>query len=133
MPYMIPTLGYPNRKLAIRALLARGWSEDKVARKIGVSLNYVRVIRCQSADGSTWDRRPTKVPIWTDTHAIRDLKPYADRSGISPEFLAETIIKAATKDSIIAEIIDGRAARALGRMEKAEPGGSPAHEEGTAE
>lgn len=106
-----PTLGYPSRTAAVIGMLAEGFQEHDIARKIGISVSTVSALRCSAERG--WPRKPldrmrtVNFPV----SLLQKLAGAARRRGLSREMLAFMIVEQVVDDNLVDAVLDDGAAR----------------------
>jgi transposase len=112
---MKPTLGYPSRTQAVRALIAQGLSEQEIADKIGISKNNVQCLQYDLTSRVRHRRSGAhKGPMRTVHMSKADLEiltPQARKRGIHVAELARRLLCVIADDGLADAILDDAAPR----------------------
>lgn len=119
---MKPTLGYPSRTQAVRALIAQGLNEQQIADKIGISKNNVQCLQYDL--GKVRHRRDGRGPrstVHICTDDLDHLKPQADRRGIHVAELVRRLIYTIAEEGLVDSVLDDGTDAAAGAGRHPEP------------
>lgn len=94
----IPTLGYPSRSEAAKALHKQGLSHHEIAERIGVGESSVGNLLCWQPVGP---RRLILPPA-----LARALEPAAEARGVTVPELASRLLERTTAEQLIDAILD---------------------------
>lgn len=106
---MKPTLGYPSRTQAVRALIAEGLSEQQIADKIGISKNNVQCLQYELQRVRHRRSGSHKGPMQT-VHISKDdleiLTPQARKRGIHVSELVRRLIFIIAEEGLVDNVLD---------------------------
>ncbi|NOU05339.1 MAG: hypothetical protein HOO99_04070 [Hyphomicrobiaceae bacterium] len=102
-----PTLGYPSRTEAVRALLAANVEKSEIARRIGIAVKDISALEA-SAARTTSTRHgvgTNKTVLFSHADLVRGRK-YAAARGINVNELFRQIIEAVLDDELVDAVLD---------------------------
>jgi hypothetical protein len=123
-----PTLGYPTKHAAAKALRARGLKPQEIAGRLGVSASAVYQLliydkaKKRSPAGSQRWRETGRTSLWLGKRLTHALTPAAQARGLSVAQLARRLLQAAAEENLVDAVLDDGPTRG-------EEGRSPDREE----
>jgi hypothetical protein len=110
MPAAKQTAGYPSVGAAVRAMMADGLNAEEICARTGKPRKLVSVFMSKERrrSGKTSplfaDRRLAAVSVHRET--LEELRPHADRRGVSAAVLARRLIELVAADDMVDAILD---------------------------
>lgn len=100
-----PTLGYPSRTAAVRALRAQQMPTAAIARRLGIELKTVVALEC-SADRCRQLVADGNRTVLFSGELIEDLRPHAAKRGLTVNRLVRLIVETAVDHDLITALLD---------------------------
>ena len=102
---MKPTLGYPSRILAIRALRQEGKTETQIAALLGIKPNSVTSIEARARARCSYGKGGRQ-KVFLSGDCLIGLHDEAERRGISVHSLATQLLRVIAREDLVDAILD---------------------------
>lgn len=97
-----PTLGYPSRSAAVRALRLEGLNTKQIALRIGVTVSTVAALEAYENRKKGSRRISAILP----RDVLNGLATCAFKAGMTPDAMAEKLLTIIVRDKMLAAVLD---------------------------